>query len=969
MIKSPIRNNNRITCLIAITLAFFSLATQIHADEAKATKLFMSGNYQSAKKHWETLFKASPTPETAIGLARTLNTIGQYQDALKTLKSVETTGKAKAEWNIIYAETLSQIGQYREALEKASTALELSPVSATAILTKGMLEELFGKKKEAIKTYKTMQDIVAANSYQKDAKALVALGQIMDRYAILIKRRASEQAPNILHNYFQEAYLKVDSKYWPAHIAAAEFLFSKHKTHGAMEELALAKKINKKLPDAHALKAALLLNRWSFESCLKEVDLALKINPKHAYALYQKAACLMQWRRFKDVPKALDKILAFNPNNIEALSLMAAAYIRLNNKKKAEEFANRVKAISPNSSILPQTIGQWLVSGRKYKDAEPYLLKAVQLSPEQAGPLASLGRLYMETGEEKNALIYLVKARKLDDFRGDVTHYLNIVRSLGEFEVLETPHFIFKADKADKVMLKIAAEYMESIYKAVTSDYGWEPEKKTIIEILPSQKDFSARISGRGWIPTVGACTGRVIAIATPNTERGALGMHNWTEVLRHEFAHTVTLGMTDNTIPHWFTEACAVWQQKDKHAYNHILKLVSATQYNQLFPVSKINWGFIRPKRQGDRHLAYAQSEWMLRYIIITHGFEKTREMLQGFAKGYDQTRVFKEILKIEEKQFDKDFLKWAKKTVKQWGFDPDAPPKVSVTSKEIIKSPDNPTVLANHAKALYFARKHSESKSYAEKAIKIDSTNTIALRLLARIYLAKAQKESKITFYNMAIDMCRRLEESDPTTSTSPDVLATCYQKMGLLKKQPDQYIAQAIVALELLQKRAPLNSRSYTELASLYMTMGWPERALPNLIHLHRHSTNNQKFARQIAEIYRTMDNLNMAKKYFNEVIYTNPFEINAHEAITSILLKQEKFKDAIDAANQITLIDPKSPKPHSFLAKILYKAGKSTKSKELLTKALAEIDLAVELGAPPVTIKRTQRYIKSALKRLK
>ena len=40
------------------------------------------------------------------------------------------------------------------------------------------------------------------------------------------------------------------------------------------------------------------------------------------------------------------------------------------------------------------------------------------------------------------------------------------------------------------------------------------------------------------------------------------VGLYDWLRVVRHEYTHTITLSRTNNRIPHWFTEACAVSQE-----------------------------------------------------------------------------------------------------------------------------------------------------------------------------------------------------------------------------------------------------------------------------------------------------------------------------------------------------------------------------------------------------------------------
>ena len=53
---------------------------------------------------------------------------------------------------------------------------------------------------------------------------------------------------------------------------------------------------------------------------------------------------------------------------------------------------------------------------------------------------------------------------------------------------------------------------------------------------------------GLPYVGTVAACTGRVIAMASPNDVRSK---YNWARVLRHEFVHVVNLQQTSFNIPH----------------------------------------------------------------------------------------------------------------------------------------------------------------------------------------------------------------------------------------------------------------------------------------------------------------------------------------------------------------------------------------------------------------------------------
>jgi len=896
---------------------------------------YIKGDYAKAVAGYRKLLTdRSLRVPAATGMAEALAMQGKYADAITALDGVRETGRNRPDWHVARAEVLAVVGRYDEALKHATAANTLKPKWAPTVLLRGRLLETLGRKAEAITVYKSSGAIVDEGSYRTDARSLVALGQIMDRYSVLTGQRASEQASNILHNYLQEAYQKVDRTYWPAHVAAGMFLLSKHRPKPATEEFKLALKLNKKIPEVHVGVAIAYLSGWRFEQCMAAVGQALKINPHHPDALYVKAVCLMQWRKYDQVEAAARNVLKINPNHIEALSLAAAVHVRNRQDAKAKPYAERVGKINPVCEALPNTIGQWLAACRQYPRAETYYRQAMKLAPEKAGPVTNLGKLYMQTGDEDKAWTILQQAQKIDDFRQDVRNFLGILKELKGFKVKETAHFIIKVDgKQDAVLLDRMAAYMESIYDEVCGDYEYRPKVKTIVEVFPTHTGFSKRITGKGWIGTIGACTGRVIAMVVPNKQRSQFGTFNWQSVLRHEYTHAVTLEATENRIPHWFTEACAVWQQPDRRNYTAVRRLVGAARAKRLFPIKQLDWGFVRPKRRGDRGLAYAQSEWILEYIIAKKGYAAVPKMLRGFRAGKTQAQVFKEALATTESAFDKDFRLWAKGEIRKWGFDPEPAPDLAKAAAEAKKKPDDAQAQATLALAMLMRRQVTSAEKTARKALKLDAKNTRALAVLARILVSRKR-------YEEATEVATTLEQADHTSRVAPKILAQCYLQ--------NQSWAPAITALEILKLRMPLDPYSYTELAKLYMQLGLPDKALPNLIELHRRTMKDAKYARQIAEIYGTqVSQGDRALAFWEQVTSINPYETSAYKAMTEIHIIARRYDKAIATAREMHLADQTSAEAWTYRAIAHYRQGKAKKDKGHLLEAKKAASKAIEI----------------------
>jgi len=919
---------------------------------AECEALFAKGDYAASAKEYEKLISGSAgRVPIAVGLARAMSMQGQYAAALTALDRVKQAGAGSAEWNVAKAQLLSDVGRYEESLACVDRACELRPCWAPGIFIRGSVLETLGRNEQAASAYESVEDVLADETLRSDARSLVAIGQILDRLTVLTGQKASEQAQNILHNYFQEAYQRVDERHWSANVAAGMFLLSKHRPKLAAKEFQLADKLNPRIPDVFVGRGVVELSKWRFEQCLSQADRALKINPNHADALLLKAICLMQWRKFDEVVPLLDEILRTNPNHLEALSLRAAWHVRMGQGDQAEAYIDRVNAVNSRYAGLPNAIGQWLSAGRQFEKAETYYKRAIELAPHLADPLANLGLLYMQTGQEAQAKEILAKAHEIDDFRADVVNYSRVLDKLDDFEVRTTPHFVVKLDgRRDSVLLDQVADYLESMYGEVCADFSHEPSAKTLVEIFPTHPGFSLRISGRGWIGTVGASTGRVIVLVAPNKDRSQFGTYNWATVLRHEFAHTVTLSATGNRIPPWFTEACAVWEQPDRRNYDAVKALVGATQAGRLFPVKRLDWAFIRPKRRGDRSLAYAQAEWMMEYIITTQGFGAISKMLDGFNAEMAQAAVFAEVLGVTEAQFDTQFAAWAKGQVVQWGFEPEAPVGLQAAAKAAKDLPQDAAAQAAHADALARRGQGDQAKTVARKALELDEHNRLALGVLARLLAAEGE-------HGEAIILAERLESIDHASRVAPAVLAECY----LARRD----WARAIAALELLKQRTPLSPESYRKLAKLYVQLGQPARALPNLIELHRRTMNKPTYARQIADIYRSMGQDDKAMEYYRQVARIDPYEPSTYKAMAEICKGSGRHTQAVAAARNMTRVQSDSAEAWTYLAIAQYHLGRSSGDRAELVEARQAALKAHELDPAAPRVDELIGLIEAAL----
>jgi hypothetical protein len=391
--------------------------------------------------------------------------------------------------------------------------------------------------------------------------------------------------------------------------------------------------------------------------------------------------------------------------------------------------------------------------------------------------------LYTQSGDEDLARGVLEEARKLDEYNLATTNYLRLLDDMAGFVRKESKHFIVTYDSTtDPILGDYFNDYMESIHDQVCSEYKHDPtfggreDKKTIIEIFPSHDAFSVRTTGSPWIPTVGASTGRVIALASPADKQ--MGTYNWAQVLRHEYTHTVTLSATDNRIQHWFTEGLAVLEEHSPLRWEWVPMLYSAVNKKnklELFSLDNLTWGFVRPKKPLDRQLAYAQSYWVCKYVQETWGHEAILKMLEDFRNAGRMDEVFPKVTGKSIPQFEKDFQAWCEKQVNTWGYDEETTKKVEELTKK--------------AEDLIKNKQFADAATAWEEINKLRPVDELPHKRLAALYLSKQVNQPQ-----KAIDHLIALHQVELKDNRYAKRISRLYRDTNQLDKA-QQYALQSV------------------------------------------------------------------------------------------------------------------------------------------------------------------------------
>ncbi|MCY2951235.1 MAG: tetratricopeptide repeat protein [Planctomycetota bacterium] len=701
-----------------------------YTDLDKAKAQVFAGRYKTALFTLQSVTKGD-VGEIASVKASALAAVGRREEALSILSTPNLPPRPSLE--VKKAQILADLGRLDEAATLLKSLLQTEPDSLPAHFYLGQISEQKGDLDTGKSAYewihKTYYDPWQGQGFKEfdDAEQVTLMGRAFDRYATLTGAYANNpRLNNLILKVFVQAYDIIDRTYYPAHVAAAEFFLSRGDTKQATDELKPVLAANPNDPTAHKLLSHIAIGTFNFDGADQQIAALRAVDRNSVEADLLETRTLLQQRRPKDAERPVNRVLGQQPNNIEALSLLASASALQLKEDKVKTLLAQVEKLDLNNASAYFELADALGAMRQYPSAEKMYEIAIDRAPWWTAPRNGLGLLLTQSGDEDKAKIVLDAAYALDPFNFRTTNYLILLDKLAKMARKETDHFIILYDaQQDPILADYFADYLESVYKAVCSDFRYEPPVKTMIEVFPTHDAFSVRTTGSPWIGTVGASTGRVIAMVAPRRGKNTLGPFNFAQVLRHEFTHTVTLAATENRIGHWLTEGLAVAEEHSPIRFEWAQMLYHAATQKQLFSMDDLTWAFVRPKKPQDRQLAYAQSFWTCQYIEGKWSRDALLQMMAAFKSGKTQEQVFQDVLKLTPAAFSTEFFAWAEKQVQGWGYDPETTQKAN----ELTKKAESQTE----------SRQFADAVQTWEEVAKLHPMAPLAPQRLAGLYLTK--------------------------------------------------------------------------------------------------------------------------------------------------------------------------------------------------------------------------------------
>jgi tetratricopeptide (TPR) repeat protein len=628
--------------------------------------------------------------------------------------------------------------------------------------------------------------------------------------------------------------------------------------------------------------------------------------------------------RFTDAKAAALKAVAENPRDEEALGRLAAACRLLVDPVGAAAAELAALANNPRPATFYAALGERLADRRKYHSAERAFLMAAAADANRPDAPIGLGMLYMQIGRETEAKSLFDAAFAADPFNVRADNMIRVLGHLAAYTSIDTAHFSVVIDPTqDELLGRYMSKYLESIYPILATRLGYSPPGRTKIEILKNHQWFSGRTVGLPFVPTVGACTGKVVALASPRATKVPF---NWARVLTHELVHVITLQQTEFNIPHWYTEALAVESEgfPRPQDWNRLL-LERVPKRSKLLNLDTINLGFIRPNEPDDRQMAYCQAQLYARYMLKRFGQDALIKMLSAYRRGLTTDRAIDDSFQVSKADFEKGYLVYLDDVLKTIRTRvSDEPVKFSVLERQLKEKPDDSDLNAQMAYEHWARRDLKEARPFAEKALELKPHHPLASYVKAQLLVTIGDEDAALEVLEPALDR-------DHPNERVIDLLGELMMKAGRLDEAEKLY--------ELARKDDPIRTRWIARLAQIHLRQKRTDLFLSDLAQIASFDADNIEVRQALAERYLNEGNGLAAAKWATECLHINVYDPAIHVLLADAQSLEKKFQDA--AQEYQTALELKAKKPNDVkvkLARALHGAGKRDAAKATLDEVL-------------------------------
>jgi tetratricopeptide (TPR) repeat protein len=868
-------------CILSLVVAPLGAAEGATLQEAR--QRWLRGNYEEARSLYENLARDAKTRVAAtIGLSRCLDSKGEYDPALATIEAALKDLPKEADLHARRAELLYARGRWEDAEKAAAEALKRNKDHFLARWVRAEVYRDRGDLKKADTECRWFVRVYTDRSNNdmdiKDPDDLLLVGLAGTENARW--HNLADQFDFIINDVYADA-LKADKDFWPAHYQAGMLLLEKYNKPQALEAFDKALAINPSAAEVLVGKGMLALQELEYEKAESFAEQALKVNVNLPDALRLSADVRLAGGNVNGALKDLNQARTIDPRDESTLGRVGACFHVQHKQAEEDALLKEVEAHDPKPGLYWAELGERLDERRHFDDAEACYQKAADLRPTVPGPRTSLGMLYMRMGRETEARALLQKAFEADPFNVRVLNMLRVLKHLDNYATLKTEHFVIRYDPAnDKVLAQYMAEYLEKVYADLSAKFQYRPKDAILIEVFNNHEKFSGRVIALPDLHTIGACTGRMFAMVSPNG-KDIRKPFNWGRVLRHELTHIFNLAQSKFQVTHWFTEGLAVINEDYPRPQQWNELLLERVPKGELMNLDDIDLGFIRPRSPQDWHMAYCQSQMYVEYLKSKYGAETVGDMLNAYRDGLDTTAALAKVCKVDKADFEKGYRTYVDEVVKALKGKPVEKPLTYAELQEAHeKEPGNLDLTARLAEQL-LRRDKAKAFKLADEVLGKKPDHGLANYVKAKLVLQSGD-----------VDKARSLLEAGlDRASPEPKVL----EALGKLYYDAGDF-AKAEAAFELGHKAAPQESQWLLDLARVYAQTGDKEKQIAVLKELVPTDADDLDHRKRLARMLLDAGRPAEAERYAREALEIDIRDKEVQEALEKALTEQHKDAEA-------------------------------------------------------------------------
>lgn len=899
----------------SVILAFCVLMGSEPAEKIdEAYRQWLTGKYDEAIETLEGMDAGDPKVARIRAISH--EAVGRYVEAEASVTSGLEKNPKSPELLSLGSELARLRGDYKLALERADQSLAANPDYLRGRWERVLALDATGQQEEIVKELEKFVDFYN-DKQPTDAETLVVVAMGSAEYA----RRAkiSDQFDFILNTLLVDARA-ADPEYWPTDWFAGELLLEKYNKKQAIPLLNNALQANSSSVDVLVSLGHSSMRDFDFPNGFNFAKQALEINPQSVAALCLRADLLILDERVDEAIAEINKALAINPHSEEGYGRLAACHVLKAEPAKAEELEKKVLEWNPKPGIFYARMGNLLEQRRQFTAAEKALCRAIELAPHLVEPHNDLGLLYMRVGKEDEAKKVFEEAVARDPFHVRVSNMTKVLNHLEDYQVLKGKHYELKVSgDQDGILGPYMLDYLDETHDKLCKTFGYEPPGLTKIEIMKNHQWFSARVVGLPSIGTVGACTGDVVALTSPQSLKQS---YNWARVLTHEVTHVITLQQTNYRIPHWYTEALAVISEgyPRPQVWNELL--AERVPKRDLLNLDTINHAFVRPKTPLDWQMAYCQAQLYAQYMQERFGEDALSRLLGAYRDGLPTEAAIQALFKVDKRDFEAGYVKYLDKVVSSLRVGKGKKESTFAEAERAYQAdPKNADLAADLALHYMKRDKKKRARELAEEALKTNPDQPTAIYILAQMEWSIGKTEAALEIIEPAIERVKNDERLI-------DLLAA----IRIDQKRFDE----AAKLYQTAHEQDPYKQKWIEGLVKVYLKLGDKEKLAKSLEELAQMDADNAIVRQKLAELAFERKDWKEAARWSRETMYITIKPIELHRIRAQSEKELGNLPTALREYEVITKLEPESVGDGIELARMYVQVKEVGKAKAELER---------------------------------